>query len=120
MKNQCRDKINTKWKKNTFLTLSDVPHKVPGFAVAFLKHLIIGMMVVMYRVVMMGWAREEAIQEMLEGGYGFHPIWGNLVRFICNMDLDAIREGAGIIDQIPGLFAPMPQINPTWRKILPN
>ena len=54
MKNQCRDKINTKWKKNTFLTLSDVPHKVPGFAVAFLKHLIIGMMVVMYRVVMMG------------------------------------------------------------------
>jgi len=36
------------------------------------------------------------------------------------MDLNAIREEAGIVDQIPGLFAPMPQINPTWRQILPN
>ena len=71
-----------------------------------------GLMVAVYRTVLTGWTKEQAIREMVEGGYGFHPIWTNLVHFIRNLDVNAIREEAGIMDQLPDPLAPMPEINP--------
>ncbi len=71
-----------------------------------------GLMVAIYRVVVRGWTKEQAIREMVEGGYGFHSIWGNLVHFIRNLDVNAIRKEAGIMDRVPGTFLPMPQISP--------
>ena len=41
-----------------------------------------GTMCAVYRVVIQGWTKEEAIREMTEGGYGFHKVWENLVDFI--------------------------------------
>jgi protein tyrosine/serine phosphatase len=50
-----------------------------------------GTMVAVYRVVVEGWTKAAAIEEMTRGGYGFHPIWQNLVRYIEDLDVDAIR-----------------------------
>lgn len=41
-----------------------------------------GTVCAMYRVICEGWSAEDAIEEMREGGYGFHRIWTNLPRFI--------------------------------------
>jgi hypothetical protein len=34
------------------------------------------------------WIKEEAIAETAKGGYSFHPIWGNLITFMQDMDMD--------------------------------
>ena len=41
-----------------------------------------GTMCAMYRIMREGWNVEDAIDEMCNGGYGYHSIWLNLPRFI--------------------------------------
>jgi tyrosine-protein phosphatase SIW14 len=55
-----------------------------------------GVMSVVYRIVIEGWTKEEAIQEMTEGGFGFHTIWKNLIRFVEDLDIEEIKQKAGI------------------------
>lgn len=51
-----------------------------------------GMMVAIYRIVEQGWSKEAAIAEMTQGGFGYHPIWSNLIRYISEMNVDVLRE----------------------------
>ena len=53
-----------------------------------------GMMVAIYRIVEQGWSKEAATAEMTSGGFGYHPIWSNLVRYIEKMDVNSIRNSA--------------------------
>ena len=55
-----------------------------------------GTMCAVYRVVVQGWTKEEAIKEMTEGGFGFHGIWDNLIQWINKLDIDKIKDEAGI------------------------
>jgi protein tyrosine phosphatase (PTP) superfamily phosphohydrolase (DUF442 family) len=55
-----------------------------------------GAMCAIYRVAVEGWDKEEALKEMTEGGFGFHGIWQDLVRWITAMDLERIKKRAGI------------------------
>jgi uncharacterized protein (TIGR01244 family) len=55
-----------------------------------------GVLVAVYRIVVQGWEREEALREMVEGGYGFNRLWSNLERYVLRFDTDAIREAAGL------------------------
>lgn len=41
-----------------------------------------GMMCALYRIRVEGWTTDEAIAEMTGGGFGFHPIWQNLIKFL--------------------------------------
>ena len=50
-----------------------------------------GVMIAMYRIVEQGWSKDEAIKEMVNGGYGFHPIWLNIIYYVKNMDVDRIK-----------------------------
>jgi len=50
-----------------------------------------GTMVAVYRIVVEGWSKAEATDEMINGGFGFHPMWKNLPRYIEALDVDAIR-----------------------------
>jgi len=50
-----------------------------------------GTMVAIYRIVIEGWTKSQATDEMIHGGFGFHPLWQNLVRYIEALDIDAIR-----------------------------
>jgi protein tyrosine phosphatase (PTP) superfamily phosphohydrolase (DUF442 family) len=55
-----------------------------------------GTMCAIYRVAVCGWTKQEAIEEMTKGGFGFHPIWTNLPEFIENLDIEAVKKKAGI------------------------
>jgi protein tyrosine phosphatase (PTP) superfamily phosphohydrolase (DUF442 family) len=50
-----------------------------------------GVMVAIYRVVVEGWTKADALDEMTRGGYGFSPVWQNLVRYVKELDIEAIR-----------------------------
>ncbi len=41
-----------------------------------------GMVCAMYRTLCQGWTPDEAINEMQNGGYGFHSIWSNIPLFV--------------------------------------
>ena len=41
-----------------------------------------GTMCAMYRVMRQGWSADKAIDEMKNGGYGYHSVWANLPRFV--------------------------------------
>lgn len=41
-----------------------------------------GTMCAMYRIMCENWSVDDAIDEMQNGGFGYHPIWINLPRFI--------------------------------------
>jgi len=45
-----------------------------------------------YRVVVDGWTKQQAIDEMKNGGFGFHSIWINLPKFIEKLDVEKIKE----------------------------
>jgi protein tyrosine/serine phosphatase len=51
-----------------------------------------GVMVAIYRVVVEGWTKADAIDEMTRGGYGFRPVWQNLVRYVEELDVEDMRE----------------------------
>jgi protein tyrosine/serine phosphatase len=53
-----------------------------------------GLMCAMFRIVEQGWSKDEAIQEMVKGGYGFHAVWKNIINYVKNVDVDRIREEA--------------------------
>jgi protein tyrosine phosphatase (PTP) superfamily phosphohydrolase (DUF442 family) len=55
-----------------------------------------GTMCAIYRVSVQGWSKKEAIQEMTQGGFGFHGIWDNLIKWISELDIEGINERAGI------------------------
>jgi protein tyrosine/serine phosphatase len=55
-----------------------------------------GTMCAVYRVAVQGWTKEEALKEMLEGGYNFHGIWRNLITWFNKLDIEKIRKAAGI------------------------
>ena len=51
-----------------------------------------GMMCAMYRIVLCGWTKPEAIAEMKDGGFAFSPVWQNLVDFIEKADIADIKR----------------------------
>ena len=69
-----------------------------------------GTLIAIYRIVVEGWSKDEAIREMTEGGYGFHPLWKNLKRYIRELDVDAIRRQAGLTHEptTPGTDSSLP------------
>jgi protein tyrosine phosphatase (PTP) superfamily phosphohydrolase (DUF442 family) len=61
-----------------------------------------GMAVAAYRVVVEGWSKEDALFEMTEGPYDYNPRWKKLVRFVEELDVDRLREAAGLTAIQPG------------------
>jgi protein tyrosine phosphatase (PTP) superfamily phosphohydrolase (DUF442 family) len=55
-----------------------------------------GVMSAVYRIVIQGWSKEDAIKEMTEGGYGFHSVWQNLINYVEELDVDRIKAEAGL------------------------
>jgi len=53
-----------------------------------------GTMCALYRILVQGWSKEEALLEMRQGSFGFHRVFVNLPRFIDALDLESIRKRA--------------------------
>lgn len=56
-----------------------------------------GMICAMYRVVICGWTKDSAIQEMKDGGFNFYPGWKNLIDYIEKSDVESLKKRANIL-----------------------
>ncbi|MDR1885469.1 MAG: tyrosine-protein phosphatase [Synergistaceae bacterium] len=50
-----------------------------------------GLVIAAYRMAVQGWSREDAIDEMMNGGYGFNEIWVNIPLFLRRIDIERVR-----------------------------
>ena len=55
-----------------------------------------GTMAAVYRIVVQGWSREEAVREMTDGFKMHANIYGNLLKFVRTADFEKMRIGAGL------------------------
>lgn len=51
-----------------------------------------GTMVAVYRMVVEGWDKEKALEEMQNGPFGFHEMFQGLPEFIQELDIETLRE----------------------------
>jgi protein tyrosine phosphatase (PTP) superfamily phosphohydrolase (DUF442 family) len=51
-----------------------------------------GTMCAVYRIILQNWTREDAIKEMRDGGYNYHPVWQNLIIWLKKADMKKLKE----------------------------
>lgn len=55
-----------------------------------------GLVVAMYRVIYQDWSLGAARSEMIDGGYGFHPMWQDIAGFLTPQNEALVRAELGI------------------------
>jgi protein tyrosine/serine phosphatase len=55
-----------------------------------------GLMCAIYRMAIQGWTREQAVEEMTKGGFGYHSVWDDLLEYLQKVDVEALKKKAGI------------------------
>jgi len=53
-------------------------------------------MCAIYRIAVQGWSKDKAIQEMTQGGFGFHSVWQNLIKYVKEINIEEIKKKAGL------------------------
>jgi tyrosine-protein phosphatase SIW14 len=51
-----------------------------------------GLISALYRIVFQGWSKESAIDELMNGGYGYHPMYRNLLDFIRAANITQLKQ----------------------------
>ena len=54
-----------------------------------------GLIAAMYRILYQGWSKEQALDELENGGYGYHAMWKNIPNYLRKVDIDKIRAQLG-------------------------
>lgn len=70
-----------------------------------------GAILALYRVVVQGWTKEEALREMNDGGYHHSSLFRNLDRFVRDADVGALRKALGLPGASPTATA-VPLLDP--------
>jgi protein tyrosine/serine phosphatase len=50
-----------------------------------------GLMSAMYRILEQGWSVDDAVEELMQGGYGYHSMWKNILRYVRSADVVKLR-----------------------------
>src|SRR5262245_48737383 len=50
-----------------------------------------GLMTAMYRILEQGWTPDEALKELTDGGFGYHSMWSNIIRYVKAADVSALK-----------------------------
>ncbi len=79
-----------------FLKIVTDPQRTPVLAHCWLSSDRSGALIAIYRIAVQGWSGEDAIQEMTEGGFGFHKILIDLPIWIKTVNIERIKREAGI------------------------
>jgi protein tyrosine/serine phosphatase len=79
-----------------FLRIVSKPENQPVFVHCLHGADRTGTMCAIYRMAVDGWTVEAAIQEMTDGGFGYHEIWSNLPVYLRQLDVAKIRKAAGL------------------------
>jgi protein tyrosine/serine phosphatase len=51
-----------------------------------------GTIAAFYRIIFQGWTKEEALEELKEGGFGFHSIYFNIPRMIKKANIERMKQ----------------------------
>jgi len=51
-----------------------------------------GLVTALHRILNENWTREAALDEMKNGKFGYHAVWGNIPNFIAKVDIAAMRR----------------------------
>ncbi|MDC8758802.1 dual specificity protein phosphatase family protein [Janthinobacterium fluminis] len=51
-----------------------------------------GLVTAMYRIIYQQRSKEQAVDELKHGGYGYHAIWKNIDSYLRKVDVEAIRR----------------------------
>jgi protein tyrosine/serine phosphatase len=51
-----------------------------------------GLVSAMYRLLYQGWSKAQALDELLNGGYGYHALWKNIPAYLQAVDVEKIRR----------------------------
>ena len=55
-----------------------------------------GLITALYRILYQGWSKHAAADEMLNGNFGYHAVWGNIPRYVRKIDVVALRRDVGV------------------------
>jgi protein tyrosine/serine phosphatase len=55
-----------------------------------------GTMIAIHRMAFEGWTKQEAIKEMTDGGFGYHTVWRNLIKYLNELDVEKLKKKAGL------------------------
>jgi protein tyrosine/serine phosphatase len=81
-----------------FLQIVTDPNKTPVFVHCQHGADRTGLMCAVYRAAVEGWSKEDALDEMIYGGYGFHHIWKNLLDYYMRLDIEKLKQQINIPD----------------------
>ena len=79
-----------------FLKIVTDPNRTPAFVHCQRGADRTGTMCAIYRIAVQGWSKNEAIEEMTKGGFGFYTRWQNLIDYIRELDIEEIKVRAGL------------------------
>jgi protein tyrosine/serine phosphatase len=54
-----------------------------------------GLMSAMYRMLEQNWSAQDALAELIDGGYGYHSLWRNIRRYVLSADVKGLRIAIG-------------------------
>jgi protein tyrosine/serine phosphatase len=57
-----------------------------------------GLMTAMYRILDQGWTPDDALRELTDGGFGYHSMWSNIIRYVKSADVSALRASIASAD----------------------
>jgi protein tyrosine/serine phosphatase len=57
-----------------------------------------GLMSAMYRMLEQDWSAQDALDELVAGGYGFHSMWKNIKRYVLSADVATLRSAVDSIN----------------------
>jgi protein tyrosine phosphatase (PTP) superfamily phosphohydrolase (DUF442 family) len=75
-----------------FLQIVTDPNRTPAFVHCQHGADRTGTMCAVYRIIIQGWSKDEAIKEMTKGGFGYHSIWQNLPKYVRKLDVQDIKN----------------------------
>jgi protein tyrosine/serine phosphatase len=50
-----------------------------------------GLMSAMYRMLEENWSAQDALAELIDGGYGYHSLWKNIRNYVLSADVSRLR-----------------------------
>ncbi len=80
-----------------FMRITTDPNRTPVFVHCQHGSDRTGTMCAVYRLAVCGWSKDDAIDEMTGGGFGFHGAWDNLVEYLRKVDIEEIKKQVGLV-----------------------
>jgi protein tyrosine/serine phosphatase len=75
-----------------FLSVVEDPQNLPVFYHCLHGADRTGTMTAAYRIAHQGWTVDDALDEMQNGGFGYHEVWTNLISYLRSFQAERVRS----------------------------